>query len=777
MRASPLCFMANLKPKSILMVSGEASGDLHGAALVQEILKREPSCHIWGIGGHAMQAAGMRLVAHSSQLAVTGLFEVFFKLKKIFSIFSLILKQGALQKPDLAILIDYPDFNLRLARSLRRKGIPVLYYISPQVWAWRKRRVHFIRKWVSKMLVVFPFEVSFYENFGVQVDFVGHPLLDQIESVLKNETEDFGLDPAKKTIGLFPGSRKNEIHYLLKPMLEAALKIHHENPQTQFLLPVAPTVSLEEVRRFLKGVSLPLQCVSQKFYDVLKVCDVVMCCSGTATLEAALFAKPMVILYKLNGISHLLGRLLIRHLRFFGMPNIILEKKVVPELLQSHVTGDNIAKEVLRYLNSPELYQRTSEELLRVREKLGTRGATQRAADHVFELLGLLKNAHLHRCPRRVWAFLNSPWVVQHDISAYPPLLYVVHKVFLPLLWLASLAYGVGLEVRKFLYHVSIFKSRSVPAKVISIGNISMGGTGKTPLTMVVAQELTKQGKKVVILSRGYKRKSKQKWACVSEGKGPLLSPKEAGDEPWLMASKLSGIPIYVGPNRYRVAQEVLRQHPVDIFLLDDGFQHWSLKRNLDIVTLDVTRFHKNKALLPLGFFREPLRGLKRAHYFVLVRTTDLKSSETEKMKKALQDLHPQAVILEANYEPHCLRHVISQDILPLGDLSHKKVFAFAGIGNPHSFKKTIQDLRATVVGFQVYLDHWRYSERDMHRLVQGFKASQADLLLTTEKDAVRLSQVPFLAEIFKNIPLYTLSVHLKMTGEHRFIPRLLQTL
>ncbi|MBI2646708.1 MAG: lipid-A-disaccharide synthase [Deltaproteobacteria bacterium] len=251
-----------------------------------------------------------------------------------------------LEKPSLAILIDYPDFNLRLAQKHRRKGVPVLYYISPQVWAWRKRRVHFIRKWVTKMLVVFPFEVPFYQKYGVGVDFVGHPLLDHVRPQMdRSEAERcFGLDPQKKTIGLLPGSRKNEVHYLLGPMVEAALKIYKENSQTQFLLPVASTLSLDELHPFLKGVPFPIRCVPEKFYDVLHVCDVVVCCSGTATLETALFGKPMVILYKLNWLSYLLGRVFIRNVQFFGMPNIILEKKSVPELLQSQVTGEILPK-------------------------------------------------------------------------------------------------------------------------------------------------------------------------------------------------------------------------------------------------------------------------------------------------------------------------------------------------------------------------------------------------------------------------------------------------
>ena len=803
--------MAKDEPKSLLIVAGEASGDLHGAALIQEILKRDPSFHgpnrIWGIGGDAMKATGMKLVAHSSELAVTGLLEVFFKLRKILFIFTLLLKKVSLQKPSLAILIDYPDFNLRLAKKLRQKGVPILYYISPQVWAWRKRRVHFIRKWISKMLVVFPFEVSFYQNFGMAVDFVGHPLLDHVHPGMERSEAQkyFGLNPQKKTIGLLPGSRKNEVGYLLDPMMDAALRIYQEAPETQFLLPVAPTVSLEDVQRSLKDVSLPIQYVQEKFYDALNVCDVVVCCSGTATLETALLGKPMVILYKLNWVSYLLGRLWIHNIQFFGMPNIILGKKVVPELLQSQVTGDNIAKEVLAYLHSPELYQKTSQELLQVRQKLGESGATQRAADEVFELLNktttfnslqtryrfpLRGNRARARARSFVTAFLRPcPLALRDGLQGikrscfirfsslpYSQILYVLHKVCTPLLWGASLLYLLGIKLRQSLYHLGIFKSRSVPAKVISIGNITMGGTGKTPLTMYVSQELAKQGKKVVILSRGYKRRRKTKWDCVSDGMGPKLSPQEVGDEPWLMASKYPQIPVYVGSNRYQVAQEVMRQSPVDIFLLDDGFQHRKLKRDADIVTIDVTRwFQKNKALLPLGFFREPVSHLKRAQCFVLVRTDHLEPFEKEGILKTLYHIHPQALVVEANYQPRCLQHIVSKQIYPLGELSEKKVFAFAGIGNPSSFKRVLKDLNADLVLFKPYLDHWRYSVKDVDQILKRFKIAKAEILVTTEKDAVRLSDGPVL-EAFGEVPLYTLNVDLRITNGEASFQRFLQT-
>ena len=732
--------------KSIFMVAGEASGDLHGASLIQALLKKDPSLRIYGVGGEAMKQAGMEILFHSSELAVTGFFEVIFKFRKILSIFSSIVKHLKKSSPDVVILIDYPDFNLRLAKKLHRLSIPIFYYISPQVWAWRRYRVYSIRKWINRMFVVFPFEVDFYKKYGVEVDFVGHPLLEVVHTTVIPRP-----DP-RKTIGLLPGSRHNEIQYLLKPMLEAARLMYDRYPQVQFLLPVAPTLKAEDMAVEVKKYNVPIDIVTgSSLYDVVSRCDVVVSCSGTATLETAILGKPMVIIYKLSALSYYLGRLIIRHLEFFGMPNIILGKKVVPELLQSEVTGENIASQVFRYLGDPVLCEKTSQELLQVKTKLGERGASQRVAEKILKELD------------------NSS--VSRGIDGYPSLFRLLHYISSPLLWLASLGYGVGVHLRHALYRLGIFRRKKVPAKVISIGNITVGGTGKTPLTLYLGKALQERGKKVVILSRGYKRRSKKSWDCVSDGEKVHLSAQEAGDEPYLMASKLEGIPIYVGAKRLQSAQEALKRHAVDVFLLDDGFQHTKLHRDFDFVTIDATSFKYSAHLLPYGLFREPLSYLKRADCLILTRTHQINPIQKENIKKRLKYFNPSAPILEANYRPVGLKHMVSQDSLPIEALSGKKVFAFAGIGNPTSFQKVIRDLKADVVGFKRYLDHRAYTIKDIERILAKAQEKKADLILTTEKDAVRiLGFIPtsVILSKAKNLPLYSLSVDLQFTSPHQ---------
>ena len=319
------------------MVAGEASGDLHGSSVVREIFKRDPSVFMYGVGGIEMEKAGVHLIARSETLAVTGIFEVFFKLKQLLSLFFLLVRSIIIYKPDLAILIDSPDFNLRLAKRLKKRGVPVLYYISPQVWAWRRSRLRQIRKCVTRMLVVFPFESAFYKAAGVDVDFVGHPLLDRLpDCPLVSENV--------RTIALMPGSRKNEVRYLLPAMLESVRQIHRRYPAIEFRLVLAPMLRLSDIS-FTTDESLPIKIIEGGDPDFLSGVDFVICCSGTATLEAAILGKAMVVLYKLNRLTYFLVTFLMTSgLKYFALPNLIASRRLVPELLQGDVTPQKISE-------------------------------------------------------------------------------------------------------------------------------------------------------------------------------------------------------------------------------------------------------------------------------------------------------------------------------------------------------------------------------------------------------------------------------------------------
>ena len=762
--------------KRIFIVAGEASGDLHGAALIRKLKEKDPSLKIFGMGGDAMEKEGMHLLAHSKDMAVTGVFEVFLKLFQILSVYFRLVQFIKTQNPDLIILIDYPDFNLRLAKKVHGLGIPIVYYISPQVWAWRKRRVYKIKKYITKMLVVFPFEKEFYERHGVDVTFVGHPLLDQLASASEDlcveeasrrsdwlgreaqsdregqaathrwsgstagsETHKSSDAEAKAVIALLPGSRRNELKYLLSPMLDACEIIQKQIPNVRFTLPVAPTLTMEDFKTEIKLRDLKIELSQGNMSEVVSRSDVVMTCSGTATLETAILGKPMVILYRLNWLSYFLGKLIIRKLKYFGMPNILLKEAVVPELLQKAVTGKNIAEKIIEYLSNPELKTKTIEKLKDIRQKLGAQNVNERVANEMMTVL--------------------DQSIVPKKNSTYPKIVNVLYLIMKPLLFVFSKMYLGIVILRNAFYDRGWFSSQKVKAHVISIGNITVGGTGKTPLTIALCKALQAEGKKVGIVSRGYKRKSSNPWDCVTDGTSILLNAASSGDEPWLMATKLSGVPIYVGANRYRVAQEVLKRHSLDILLLDDAFQHRALHRNLDILTLDATVLVKGEKLLPLGPFREPLHAIRRAQVLVFTRSNQIDPESFMQLKSHVQKIHPKAHIFEANYEAKQLSHWGTQDILPLTELKGKRIFAFAGIGNPRSFQRVIQELDGKLVGFKTYLDHFSYRDQDMDTLFGQFQKTRADLILTTEKDAVRLPK-----ELASALPLYTLGVDLRLS-------------
>ncbi len=296
------------------MVAGEASGDLHGAHLVEAIHRIDPEVRFFGVGGGGLESQGMEILYPSSSLAVVGVTEVLFKLRPIFSALRGLKRALDRRRPDLVLLIDFPDFNLRLARMAHRRGIPVLYYVSPQVWAWRTGRIRQIARWVKKMIVLFPFEVPLYEKAGVEVEWVGHPLLDIVKPSLQpgEAFRRFGLDPGRRTVALLPGSRTHEIERLLPVLLAAARHLQREVPDLQFVIPVAPGMSKEDLSARTRNVPVPVTLVEGYPYDVMNLAELLITASGTATLEATVLKKPMVILYRVSFFSYLVGRLLVR---------------------------------------------------------------------------------------------------------------------------------------------------------------------------------------------------------------------------------------------------------------------------------------------------------------------------------------------------------------------------------------------------------------------------------------------------------------------------------
>ena len=376
--------------KKVLIVAGEASGDLHGANLVRAMLETDPGLAFYGIGGPKMEATGVRCLARAGDMAVVGLTEVFSKLGMILGIMRKLKRSLREEKPALIILIDYPDFNMPLARAAKKQGVRVFYYISPQVWAWRRGRIKQLRQCVDRMAVILPFEAEMYRREGMAVEFVGHPLLDGINTKYHRSEaiRRFDLREGAAIIGLLPGSRPGEVTKLLPEMLAAAGIIKREVPTAQFVLPLADTLDRDGVEEMIRPCQekLNVKIIGNEIYDVLAVCDAAMVASGTATLETALIGVPMIIVYKISLFTYLMGRIFV-NVDHIGLANIIAGKTVVPELIQQDVNPPRMAKEILAILNDVERKNRIKRELAGIREKLGAPGASRRAANLAMEML------------------------------------------------------------------------------------------------------------------------------------------------------------------------------------------------------------------------------------------------------------------------------------------------------------------------------------------------------------------------------------------------------
>ncbi|MGZ3513473.1 MAG: lipid-A-disaccharide synthase [Thermodesulfobacteriota bacterium] len=377
-----------MKSKKILLVAGEVSGDLHGSHLVDALQRIEPGIQFFGVGGEGLERRGMKLLYPAQSLSVVGITEVLVKLRTILRALRGLKGSLEKEKPDLILLIDFPEFNLRLAKIARRKGIPVVYYISPQIWAWRPRRIKLIARVVKKMIVLFPFEVPLYESAGVDVEWVGHPLLDTVKPALSKEKafQEFGLDPKRRTVGLLPGSRIHEVERLFPPLLASAHLLQKEIPDLQFVIPLAPGISRTILSSHMKNISFPLKVVEGFTYDVMNLSELLIMASGTATLEGAILGKPMIIVYKVSLPSYWVGRALIR-VDHIGLVNLVAEREIVPELIQKDVNPERIADEASRILRDPILSRKMAESMDAVRQKLGEPGAAQRAAQIVASLL------------------------------------------------------------------------------------------------------------------------------------------------------------------------------------------------------------------------------------------------------------------------------------------------------------------------------------------------------------------------------------------------------
>jgi lipid-A-disaccharide synthase len=383
---------------------GEPSGDLYAGALATEILRADPTATITGFGGARLEAAGAVLIDHFSGLSVTGLLEVARLLPRTYATYRRILRDADATRPDVFVAVDFPDFNFTLARALKKRGVPVVYYISPQLWAWRRGRMRTMGKIADRVLVIFPFEEAIYRDAGIPVQWVGHPLLDLAERPQPRGTflARAGLDPNRPVVALLPGSRRNEVHAILPGLVRAAALIVARVPGTQFLVARAPHLADElfdplsrladlkvstadmadlKVSTAESGVAV----VNGEADNVLASADVALVASGTVTVQAALHECPMVVVYRLSPLTYRLGKPFV-HVDTYAMANLVAGERIVPELIQDEFTPEAVAGEALKVLMDPAHAMRVREDLRRVRGKLGTPGASRRAAQAVLQV-------------------------------------------------------------------------------------------------------------------------------------------------------------------------------------------------------------------------------------------------------------------------------------------------------------------------------------------------------------------------------------------------------
>lgn len=377
--------------KKILIVAGEASGDVHAAELVQQLKKISPGLSFYGIGGSHCKAAGVDVVFDLTKIAVVGFFEILKNYSRFKQVFDDLLLKTKEIKPQAAILVDYPGFNLRLAKELKALGIPVIYYISPQVWAWGKKRIHFIKTHIDLMLVLFKFEEILYRDAKFNVKFIGHPLLDIVKSTVNRDRflDDMALKKNNTTIALLPGSREREVINLLPIMLAAAGKIYEKRNNTQFLICRSNTLPRELFKTIVDKfkIEFPYKILDNQTYNGVTASDFAIVASGTATLETAILNKPMIIVYKVNFLTWLLAKLFIK-IPYIGLVNVVAGQKIVPELIQYDATADKISRTALGLLDDSKALEKIHAELYSLKNSLGIPGAAHRAAEEIVKFLG-----------------------------------------------------------------------------------------------------------------------------------------------------------------------------------------------------------------------------------------------------------------------------------------------------------------------------------------------------------------------------------------------------
>ncbi len=373
----------------IMFSAGEVSGDLHGARLAEAVRRIDPTAELFGFGGARMAAAGVRLAADCAEYSVMGVWEVLLNLPKIFSLMNLLTETMKREKPDLLVLIDYPDFNWRLAKRAKALGVRVFSYIPPSAWAWRKGRAKACAKLADEFVAIFPFELPVYEAAGANISFVGNPLVDTVKPSMTEEEARafFAVRPDAYPVLLMPGSRAQEISLVFPAMLQGARRIKDEKPETVFYLPVAQGMDRARMERMAAEAGVEIVFTQEHTYDLMRIAQFALATSGTVVMEAALLGLPCIVLYRLSPVSYFFGRLLVS-VRYFSLPNILLDEMAQPELLQDEANPNRIFSEARRFWAEPGRREAVREKLAAACAKLGPPNASERVARRIVAAAG-----------------------------------------------------------------------------------------------------------------------------------------------------------------------------------------------------------------------------------------------------------------------------------------------------------------------------------------------------------------------------------------------------
>jgi len=370
------------------MIAGERSGDLHGAMVASQIKSADPDAEIFGMGGARMREAGVEVIYDMTEIAVVGFLEVLKNLGTFRSIFHDLVRHVGERRPDAVILIDLPGFNLRFGPRVKKIGIPIVYYISPQTWAWGKWRIKKMREFIDKFYVILPFEVEFYRNEGIEVEYVGHPLVDVLKT--EHSREEFrgklGVGDGEKLVSMLPGSREQEIERILPLMITTAQRIRNEVPGTKFVVPAASEYLKDMVLSMISVSDVEMDVRTNNVYDIMNASDAAIVSSGTATLEMGWFGVPFVLVYRMSFLSYLMAKVVAK-VDKIGLLNILAGKTIVTEYIQRDVRPGDVAEEITRYLIDEKVAEQKRSELLCVRDLLGESGAAKRVADGIIEFI------------------------------------------------------------------------------------------------------------------------------------------------------------------------------------------------------------------------------------------------------------------------------------------------------------------------------------------------------------------------------------------------------